>query len=173
MSEYILVGVIVKTKGFKGEMLLVDVPQAIENVIDNIDVLVGYTEQFSKKYHLTQFKRYQKNAVIKFREITSDSDANKLREYGLFALKKEINRRKNTYIDHELAKCKVYDFESGDFLGEIVDVLELPANDVWMMRMDDDLEVPLPVIDEVIKSVDIDKKEIKITMMDGLMELGS
>lgn len=173
MSDYLLVGVIVKTKGFKGEMILVDVPKAVESVVNNIDVKIGYSEQFSKKYHLTQIKRYQKNAVIKLNEISSDDDANKLRERGLFVLKSDINRRKNTYIDHELAACKVYDFESGELLGEIVDVLELPANDVWMMRMDDDIEVPLPVIDEVIKSVDIDKKEIKITMMDGLMELGS
>lgn len=173
MSDYILVGVIVKTKGFKGEMILIDVPQAIENVINNIDVLVGYSEQFGKKYHLTQFKRYQKNAVIKLESITSDDNANKLREHGLFVLKSDINRKKNTYIDHELAACKVFDFETGDLLGEIVDVLELPANDVWMMRTESDLEIPLPVIDQVIKSVDIDKKEIRISMMDGLMELGS
>lgn len=171
MSDYILVGVIVKTKGYKGEMVLSEVPKAIESVSDDIDVKIGYSEQFSRKYRLTQLKRYQKNAVIKLKEITSDDNGNKLREYGVFVLKTDINRRKNTYIDHELAHCKVYDFETGDLLGEIVDVMELPANDVWVMRTDE-LEIPLPVIDQVIKSVDIEKKEIRITMMDGLMELG-
>ena len=48
--------------------------------------------------------------------------------------------------------------------------MELPANDVWVMRTDK-AEIPLPVIDDVIKSVDIEKKEIRIELMDGLMDL--
>ncbi len=170
MSDYILVGVIVKTKGFKGEMIVIDVPTAIESVSSNIDVKIGYSEQFSKKFHLSQFKRYQKNANLKLQEITSDTDANSLREHGLFVLKSDINRRKNTYIDHELAGCKVYNILTNELLGEIVDIMELPANDVWVMRTET-AEIPLPVIDDVIKSVDIDKKEIMIELMDGLMDL--
>ena len=100
MSEYILVGVIVKTKGYKGEMIVIDIPKAIESVSDNIDVKIGYSEQFSKKFRLLQFKRYQKNANLKLKEIASDIEANSLREHGLFVLKTDINRKKNTYIDH-------------------------------------------------------------------------
>ncbi len=170
MSEYILVGVIVKTKGFKGEMIVIDIPTAIENVRSDIDVKIGYSEQFAKKFRLTNFKRYQKNANLKLKEITSDAEANLLREHGLFVLKSDINRKKNTYIDHELAGCKVYNIINKELLGEIVDVMELPANDVWVMRTES-AEIPLPVIDDVIKSVDIDNKEIMIELMDGLMDL--
>ncbi len=170
MSEYILVGVIVKTKGYKGEMIVIDIPKAIESVSDNIDVKIGYSEQFSKKFRLIQFKRYQKNANLKLKEIASDIEANSLREHGLFVLKTDINRKKNTYIDHELAGCKVYNIQTNELLGEIVDIMELPANDVWVMRTDK-AEIPLPVIDDVIKSVDIEKKEIRIELMDGLMDL--
>jgi|APTNR8051073442_1049403.scaffolds.fasta_scaffold05309_3 16S rRNA processing protein RimM len=170
MSEYILVGVIVKTKGYKGEMIVIDIPKAIESVSDNIDVKIGYSEQFSKKFRLLQFKRYQKNANLKLKEIASDIEANSLREHGLFVLKTDINRKKNTYIDHELAGCKVYNIQTNELLGEIVDIMELPANDVWVMRTDK-AEIPLPVIDDVIKSVDIEKKEIRIELMDGLMDL--
>lgn len=170
MSEYILVGVIVKTKGYKGEMIVIDIPKAIESVSDNIDVKIGYSEQFSKKFRLLQFKRYQKNANLKLKEIASDIEANSLREHGLFVLKTDINRKKNTYIDHELAGCKVYNIQTNELLGEIVDIMELPANDVWVMRTDK-AEIPLPVIDDVIKSFDIEKKEIRIELMDGLMDL--
>ncbi len=170
MSEYILVGVIVKTKGYKGEMIVIDIPKAIESVSSDIDVKIGYSEQFSRMFRLTQFKRYQKNGNLKLKGIESDTDANSLREHGLFVLKSDINRRKNTYIDHELAGCKVYNIHTNELLGEIVDIMELPANDVWVMRTEN-AEIPLPVIDDVIKSVDIEKKEIKIELMDGLMDL--
>ena len=170
MSEYMLVGVIVKTKGYKGEMIVIDIPKAIESVSSDIDVKIGYSEQFAKKYHLSQFKRYQKNANLKLQEVTSDTEANSLREHGLFVLTTDINRRKNTYIDHELAGCKVYNILTNELLGEIVDIMELPANDVWVMRTET-AEIPLPVIDDVIKSVDIEKKIIMIELMDGLMDL--
>lgn len=170
-DKYLMVGVITKTKGFKGELVLTEVPKAIENVVANIEVKIGYSERFSKPYNLTQFKRFQKNANIKLKEITSDEAGHKMKELGLFVKTDNINRKVNTYIDHELSGCKVYNIEDGKLLGEICDVLELPANDVWIMRTET-TEIPLPVIEDVIKSVDIDKKEIYIYLLDGLMELG-
>ena len=41
MSDYLLVGVIVKTKGYKGEMIVIDIPKAIENIRENIKVKIG------------------------------------------------------------------------------------------------------------------------------------
>lgn len=170
-EKYLMVGVITKTKGFKGELVLSEVPKAIESVANNIEVMVGYSLNFAKKYKLTQFKRFQKNATIKLEGVKSEIDGYKMKELGLFVLKEDINRKENSYIDHELSACKVYNVENKEFLGEICDVIELPANDVWVMRMGDK-EVPIPVIDDVIISVDIDKKEIWIKLLDGLLDLG-
>lgn len=170
-NEYLMVGVIVRTKGFKGELVLTEVPKAIDSVAKDIQVKIGYSEQFSKTYTLTNFKRYQKGANIKLKEIMNDDQGKELKEHGLFVSKENINRKENVYIDHELAGCKVFDNESGEELGIIVDIYELPANDVWVMESNGK-EVPLPVIDDVIISVDIDKKEIRIKLLDGLMELG-
>jgi 16S rRNA processing protein RimM len=49
--------------------------------------------------------------------------------------------------------------------------MELPANDVWLMKYNN-MEIPIPVIDDVIKKVDIKNKEIYVELIDGLMELG-
>lgn len=171
MSDYLLVGVIVKTKGYKGEMIVIDIPKAIDNIRENIKVKIRYSEQFAMEFNLKHFKRYQKNANLKLKEINSDTEARSLKEHGLFVKKEDINRKENVYIDHEIAGCKVYDFQTEEFLGEIVDILELPANDVWILKTDKS-EIPLPVIDDVIKSVDITKKEIRIEVMEGLMDLG-
>ena len=171
MSDYLLVGVIVKTKGYKGEMIVIDIPKAIENIRENIKVKIGYSEQFTMEFNLKHFKRYQKNANLKLKEINSDTEARSLKEHGLFVKKEDINRKENVYIDHEIAGCKVYNFQTEEFLGEIVDILELPANDVWILKTDKS-EIPLPAIDDVIKSVDITKKEIRIEVMEGLMDLG-
>ena len=46
----------------------------------------------------------------------------------------------------------------------------MPANDVWVVKTAQG-DVPLPVIDDVIKKVDIAKKQIEVFLIEGLMEL--
>jgi len=55
-------------------------------------------------------------------------------------------------------------------LGTITDVWIMPANDVWVLSMPEG-DIPLPVIDDVILSVDIPKKQIIIRLIDGLRDL--
>jgi len=46
----------------------------------------------------------------------------------------------------------------------------LPANDVWLLRGEFG-DVPLPVIEDVIKKVDLVERKIWIEMMDGLLDI--
>ncbi len=170
-KEYILAGVISKTKGYKGELYMLNVPTAIENLKENVVVKVGYSINFSKDYSLTSFKRYQKGATVKLKEITSDDEGKKLKEKGIFVSADDINKRENKYIDHELIECNVIDNITKEKYGIIIDVMELPANDVWLMEYNGK-EIPIPVIDDVIKKVDIKNKEIYVELIDGLLDLG-
>jgi|SRR6056300_1542458 16S rRNA processing protein RimM len=170
-KDYILSGVITKTKGYKGELYLLNVPSAIENLKEDVTVKVGYSLNFSKEYKLKSFKRYQKGATVKLAEISSDTEGKKLKERGIFVDVDDVNKKENKYIDHELIDCMVIDNNSNQNYGKIIDVMELPANDVWLMKYNN-MEIPIPVIDDVIKKVDIKNKEIYVELIDGLMELG-
>jgi len=52
----------------------------------------------------------------------------------------------------------------------IKDVLNLPANDVWLVETEKG-ELPLPYIKDVVKRVDIENKRIEINLIDGLTDL--
>ena len=54
------------------------------------------------------------------------------------------------------------------WLGEIVDVLTLPANDVYVIQ-DSLNEYLIPAIKDVIKKVDLEHGYILIEPMDGLL----
>jgi 16S rRNA processing protein RimM len=170
-KEYILSGVITKTKGYKGELYILNVPTAIENIKENVTVKIGYSLNFSKDYTLTSFKRYQKGATVRLTEINSDKEGKPLKEKGIFVDVNDINKKENKYIDHELIDCMVIDNKTNQEYGKIIDVMEMPANDVWLMDYNN-LEIPIPVIEDVIKKVDIDKKQIFVELIDGLLELG-
>ena len=58
--------------------------------------------------------------------------------------------------------------DTGDYVGELKDVMWLPANDVYVV-FNGEKELLIPIVNEVVLSVEYDKKEILIANMDGLM----
>ena len=58
--------------------------------------------------------------------------------------------------------------DAAEFVGELKDVMWLPANDVYVV-FNGDKELLIPIVNEVVLSVDYDKKEILIVSIDGLI----
>ena len=58
--------------------------------------------------------------------------------------------------------------DTAQFVGELKDVMWLPANDVYVV-FNDGKELLIPIISEFILSIDYDKKEILIANIDGLI----
>lgn len=57
-----------------------------------------------------------------------------------------------------------------ELLGELKDVMILPGNDVWLITLPDG-ELPIPVIKDVVKKVNIADKHIEIELIPGLMDI--
>lgn len=165
--EYI--GTITGIKGFKGEIFVSDVPVGIENLQTNAKIGVGFSPKFLKYYTVKNWRYSKKKSVLGLNEIKSENDANKLIEQGVFIAKEDIVTKEIGLTD-EIIGCKVYNIENGEELGKIVDVWYLPANNVWLLRMKDG-NLPLPVIDDVIKEVDIENETIKVHLIPGLLSI--
>jgi 16S rRNA processing protein RimM len=61
--------------------------------------------------------------------------------------------------------------DTGEALGVLEEVLKLPANDVFVVRGARG-EILLPVIDEVVRSVDLRQKKVVVQLLPGLVEEG-
>jgi 16S rRNA processing protein RimM len=55
-------------------------------------------------------------------------------------------------------------------LGEVVEVLETGANQVWVVRGTDWGEVLLPVIDDVVLQINQEKRLAQVAVLPGLIE---
>ena len=55
-------------------------------------------------------------------------------------------------------------------LGHIAEVMETPANDVWVVEGPDHGEVLIPVIDDVVSTIPVEGP-ISVRVMDGLLDL--
>ena len=60
--------------------------------------------------------------------------------------------------------------EDGETLGELTDVLQTGANDVYEVTMENGKQVLLPVIRECIKKVDLEKRQVTVHVMKGLLD---
>ena len=89
---------------------------------------------------------------------------------GLFVTRDQaVPLEKDEYFIADLIGLQA-ESDEGEDLGELSDVLQTGANDVYEVKMEDGKEVLLPAIRECIKNVDLQKGEITVHVMKGLLD---
>jgi 16S rRNA processing protein RimM len=68
---------------------------------------------------------------------------------------------------HELFGFEVVD-ENGNLLGELVEILETGANDVYVVRNEAGKEILLPAIPSVILETDPTRRVLRVHLLEGL-----
>lgn len=165
MKQFLEVGKLINTHGIKGELKL-------ELWCDGID----YIKQFKTLYlddggnrPLTLLSaRAQKNhAIVKFLEITSIDEAEKLKNSILFGNRNDVKIDEDANYIQDIIGCSVVDIESERRYGEVCDVFNYGASDVLDIKTDSGHEYA-PVIDEIVKKIDTENHVILIKYMKGL-----
>ena len=99
-----------------------------------------------------------RNAAERYRgELLETPDAEVLRDDD------------DSFFVHELIGLRVETAE-GKFLGELVDVMQPGANDVYVVRRPDGAEIMIPAIGDVIDEIDIRGRVMRITPLPGLLD---
>ena len=80
----------------------------------------------------------------------------------------EDELKKMNIIILKLSAAKCYS-EEGEHLGEITDILETGANDVWELKDEKGKKHYIPYIEDIVKEIDVDNKKITIHVMEGLL----
>tara|TARA_B000000557_G_C20646289_1_gene388520 strand:- start:216 stop:734 length:519 start_codon:yes stop_codon:yes gene_type:complete len=160
------IATITKTSGISGDVRLRPLSRFFEDYIQKKDLSLGFSADASDKIQLELVKGIGKKRRFKFEGVNSLSDAEKIVGQTIFieALKSDrIN-----FIGKGLIGFDVI-LETGDFIGLLKDVMWLPSNDAYIIK-NGDKEYLIPVIPEVVKSVDYGNGVIIITPMDGLLD---
>ena len=79
-----------------------------------------------------------------------------------------VKLKKDEYFIADLIGMMVKE-EDGAILGTVSDVLQTGANDVYVVALADGGEVLLPAIKDCILSVDMEKREMQVHVLDGLL----
>ena len=164
-------GTIKRTKGFRGDFVISGIPKGLIPFPEGTEIGIGFSESFVSYHTLKNWKNENSSSVILIEGIKSEIEAEKLINKGVFIEEDLIKYEDDgLYLVDELIGCKVYDFITKEHIGELWDIYFTPANDIWIIKSDEG-ELPIPVIDDVVKKVDIKKRRIEIELIPGLIDL--
>lgn len=159
------VGRIVNTHGLRGEVKVVPWTDYAEVFEEISTVYLPDGTQLG----VTGVKYQKNNIILKFSQINHIDEAVPLKGKVISASRDELGEPDGYYIA-DLIGLEVCD-EDGVLLGKISDVLQTGANDVYEVARKGAKPLLLPVIDCVIKSVDLENSRVTVRLLDGLLDL--
>ena len=165
----IAVGRVTRGVGLKGELnvsLLTDSSERFEKLKT---VWIGTDESLAVKHAVLAVRMTSRAVVLKLNDVDSRTAADALRGQTVFAASRDaVAPKKGSYFIHDIIGMNV-ETEAGDKLGIVQDVMQLPANDVWVV-VQGDKEYLIPAIKDVIRSVDVQRRQVVIRPLEGLLE---
>ncbi len=110
--------------------------------------------------------------LLAFNGFTTPEQVGRFRNQILYIKKTDTGELpEGEYYFHELIGLSVMD-ETGEPLGEVSEVMETGANDVYVVTNEIGREILLPAIAEVILNVDLVSKSMQVHLLPGLLDNG-
>lgn len=167
------VGKIVNTHGTRGELKIIpqtDFPEvrfakgsklyAFVPESANGEAVTVESARFHKGTYIVKLKEFHDiNQILRFKGGSLKVDESEL-----------VDLEEDEYYYHEIVGCEVFS-EEGERLGVVKEILSPAANDVWVAKREKGRDLLIPVIDDVVREVDVDNKRIVIHVMEGLLDL--
>jgi len=155
MKNFMSVGQIGKTHGLKGEVKVFPLTDTLERFKKLKSV---YIDGEIRK--VEGCKLQADKVILKIEGIDTIEQAELYRnKYLMVSREDAIKLPEGSYYVADLIDCNVYE-EGGEELGKVYDVLHTPGNDVYWVK--GNKEVLIPVLKHIIVSIDVNKREIVI-----------
>ncbi|MCI9068120.1 MAG: 16S rRNA processing protein RimM [Lachnospiraceae bacterium] len=169
VSEF-RVGVISSTHGIRGEVKVFPTTDDPGRFRDLKQVtLVAKRERRTLEMEKVRF--FKQFVIVKFKGIDNINDIEPYRGAELWIDREQaVPLEEGEYFIADLVGLAVMTDE-GERLGSLKEVIRTGANDVYEVLMENGKTVLLPVIPECVLDVDLEKGEVLVHVMDGLLDL--
>jgi 16S rRNA processing protein RimM len=163
---YLVVGFLRRAHGLQGEMIMdlhTDFPERFRT---GRKLFVG---EEHKVMTIENVRSHSKGMLIKLKGIQTPEDTVQLRNQWVYVKSSEVPPLPAGQIyQHELFGFKVVE-ENGNPLGELVEIIETGANNVYVVRDESGKEILLPAIPSVILELDPVSRSMRVHLLEGLV----
>lgn len=166
MEQYLEIGKVVSTHGLRGEL-------RVDPWCDSPQFLCQFKTLYLKKGEtkLSVSSRPHKTiAIVKAKGINTIEEAEKLRGRVLYINRSDARLAPGEYFIQDLMGLDVIDIDTSKSYGKITDVLKTGANDVYQVTDEKKKDYLIPVIDDVVKEIDINGGKVLIKPLKGIFD---
>ena len=168
MQKRLEIGQIINTFGIKGEVKVFPLTDDIKR-FDDLETVYVKNKKESQLYNIESIKYHKNFVLIKFKEINTVEQAETLRNSYLEVDRAQaIPLNEGEYFIADLIGLEVYSDE-GKLIGKVDDIYNTGANDIYVVKDDLGKQSLLPKIKDVIKNVDLEKGQIIVHLIPGLI----
>lgn len=168
MEKLLEVGKIVNTHGLRGEVKVVpwlDYPEDFEE----LETVYLKNRKETIVLNIKNVKYQKNNLIVQFSEFNDINEVEQYKNCVLYADRDALGGLpEGVYYIVDLIGLEVLAEDSGERIGKIADVFNTGANDIYDVKRDGKKNLLLPVIDDVVKEVNIADGYVKVHVMEGL-----
>ena len=169
MQDILRVGVVTTTHGIAGEVKVFPTTDDPKRFKKLKKVLLD-TGRGMQELEIVQVKFFKNLVILKFRDHNRIEDVMAYKGHDLLVTRDNaVKLEEDENFICDLIGMQVYD-EDGTLLGELTDVLQTGANDVYEVELTDGREVLIPAIKQCILDVDVEQNKMTVHLLEGLLE---
>jgi 16S rRNA processing protein RimM len=168
MDNYLRVGVITTTHGIHGEVKVFPTTDDITRFNDLKQVIIDTGKELIFM-EVENIKFLKQQVIVKFIGIDDINEIEKYRGKDILVSRENaVKLDTGEFYICDLIASEVFTDE-GLKLGMLTEILQTGANDVYVVKTEDNREVLLPSIKECIIDVDPINKKIIVHIMNGIL----
>lgn len=170
MEDLLRVGVITSTHGVRGEVKVFPTTDDMHRFKSLKTVILDLGKE-QKTLEIEHVKFFKNMVIVKFRGVDNMNDVEPWRQKDLLITRDQAVKLEpdENFIADLIGLKAVTD--DGQVLGTVTDVMQTGANDVYCVTTAEGKEILLPAIKECIRNVDLEKQEMLVHVLDGLLDL--
>lgn len=168
------VGFIFRPHGMDGELKIdpssTDDPARFENLSV---VFVGAHPRRVVRHPIASV-RYQETkrgvtVILGLEGIEGRDDAEAVAKKKVFATEEALELEEGELFAHELVGWDV-ETDDGSFLGTVANLMEMPAQDMFVVRTPEDDETMIPAVEDFVLALDKESERVVVRPIEGLMD---
>lgn len=169
MEDLLKVGIITTTHGLRGEVKVFPTTDDASRFKKLKQVILD-TGKEKLQLEIAGVRFFKNMVILRFQGLDDINEVQKFRQKGLYVRREDaVELAENEYFIADLIGLAVHTDE-GEELGELVNVLQTGANDVYVVRTAEGEEVLVPAIRDCIREIGIEEGRMLIHLLPGLRE---
>ena len=165
----IVAGKVLGSHHLKGEVKVISDLQNIEMLVGNKVIL----ELEDKQQKLLTVKKIvplvANKWIFTFEEIKNKQDTIEIRNANIKVRRDIVGIGEDEYLVSDMLGFKVYDVKDDEYLGEITEIMDTAAHDIYVIESED-FETMIPDVDVFIKNIDFENKKMLVDTIEGMKE---